>query len=148
MPTIVGILIFISRINTTSEVSKTRKIYIFQHFSIYEELKFNAQLSCVEYEKSLITSGPEVVYFHIGWIIISVVDFLNTGHNPMDLAQSWADPRVLSCVQSKWETLPPVGQGKGKGGKGGKKGGDKPKRPQSVPPGDGSANPPGTAKVS
>ena len=64
----------------------------------------------------------------------------------MDLAQSWADPRVLSCVQTKWETLPPVGQGKGKGGKGGKKGGAA-KRPQSVPPGDGSAVPPGTAKV-
>ena len=66
----------------------------------------------------------------------------------MDLAQSWADPRVLSCVQTKWDTLPPVGQGKGKGkgGKGGKGGG---KRPQSVPPGDGAASaPPGTARVS
>ena len=67
----------------------------------------------------------------------------------MDLAQSWADPRVLSCVQTKWDTLPPVGQGKGKGGKGGKKGGgDKTKRPQSVPLGEGAGAPPGTAKVS
>ena len=62
----------------------------------------------------------------------------------MDLAQSWADPRVLHCVQTKWDTLPPVGGGKGKGkGKGGKA---PAKRPQSVPPGDGPA-PPGTAKV-
>jgi hypothetical protein len=70
--------------------------------------------------------------------------FYYTGHNPCDIAQSWADPRVLQCVQTKWESLPPVG-GKGKGGKG--KGGKATpaKRPQSVPAGDG---PPGTARVS
>ena len=66
----------------------------------------------------------------------------------MDLAQSWADPRVLSCVQTKWETLPPVGQGKGKGGKGGGKGKGGAKRPQSVPPGEAGSVPPGTARVS
>ena len=51
MPSIDGILTFISRINTTSESFKTKKnhkfsikIIIFQHFSIYE-VKFHAQLS-------------------------------------------------------------------------------------------------------
>ena len=45
MPTIVGILTFISRINT-SENSKTRKKN--QHFSFYEKLKFYAQFSFYE----------------------------------------------------------------------------------------------------
>ena len=45
MPTIVGILSFISMINTPSESLKTRKVFIFQHFSFYEQLKFYAQLS-------------------------------------------------------------------------------------------------------
>ena len=45
MPTIVGILTFISRINTSSESLKAKKIYIFQHFCFYEQLKFCAQLS-------------------------------------------------------------------------------------------------------
>ena len=45
MPTIVGILTFISRINTLSERLKARNIYIFQNFSFYEQLKFHAQLS-------------------------------------------------------------------------------------------------------
>ena len=36
MPTIVGILTFISMIDTTSESLKTEK-FIFQHFSFYEE---------------------------------------------------------------------------------------------------------------
>ena len=45
MPTIVGILTFISRINTTSESLKARIIYIFHHFNLNEQLKFNAQLS-------------------------------------------------------------------------------------------------------
>ena len=41
MPTIVGILTFISMINTTSESLKARKVFIFQRF----KLKFRAQLS-------------------------------------------------------------------------------------------------------
>ena len=45
MPTIVGILIFISMINTTSESLKERKIYIFLHFSFHKQLKFHAQLN-------------------------------------------------------------------------------------------------------
>ena len=38
MPTIVGILKYISMINTLSESLKARKICIFQHFSFYEQL--------------------------------------------------------------------------------------------------------------
>ena len=45
MPTIVGILTFISRINTVSESFKARTIFIFSHFAFYEQLKFHAQLS-------------------------------------------------------------------------------------------------------
>ena len=45
MPTIVGILIFMSKINTTSEHLKARKVLIFEHLRFYEHLKFHAQLS-------------------------------------------------------------------------------------------------------
>ena len=45
MPTIVGILTFINRINTTFESFKVRKFFIFHHFSFYEQLKFHALLS-------------------------------------------------------------------------------------------------------
>ena len=46
MPTIVGILAFISMINTTSESLKARKVlFIFHHFSFYEQLKFHTELS-------------------------------------------------------------------------------------------------------
>ena len=62
MSTIVGILTFISRINTISDGSKTRKQETFHHFSFYE-LKFHAQLSCVEFEKSLMTSGLKLPTF-------------------------------------------------------------------------------------
>ena len=44
MPTIVGILTFISRIRTSSERLKAWNNYIFQHLSFYEQLKFHAQL--------------------------------------------------------------------------------------------------------
>ena len=43
MPTIVGILKFISKINTTYESFKARQILIFQHFSYYKHVKFYAQ---------------------------------------------------------------------------------------------------------
>ena len=45
MPTIVGILTFISMINTTSERLKARNFVICRYFSFYEQLKFRAQLS-------------------------------------------------------------------------------------------------------
>ena len=44
MPTIVGILTFISKINTTSETLQAEKFFR-QYFSFYEHLKFSAQFS-------------------------------------------------------------------------------------------------------
>ena len=45
MPTIVGISTFISMINATYDSLKASKVFICQHFSFYEQLKFHAQLS-------------------------------------------------------------------------------------------------------
>ena len=45
MSTIVGILTFISMINTTSERLKAINFFICRYFSHYEQLKFRAQLS-------------------------------------------------------------------------------------------------------
>ena len=45
MPTIVGILTFISMINTTSEGLKARNFFICGYFSVYEQLTVHAQLS-------------------------------------------------------------------------------------------------------
>ena len=45
MPTIVGIVTFISMITTTSERLKARYFFICHYFSFYEQLKFRAQLS-------------------------------------------------------------------------------------------------------
>ena len=44
-PTIVDILTFISMINTTSERLQARNCVICWYFSVYEQLKFRAQLS-------------------------------------------------------------------------------------------------------
>ena len=41
----VGILTFISMINTSNDSLKERNTYLFQHFSFYEQLKFYAQFS-------------------------------------------------------------------------------------------------------
>ena len=40
----VGIVTFISMINAMSENLNARKVFIFQHFSVYEQLKFHIQL--------------------------------------------------------------------------------------------------------
>ena len=45
MPTIVGILTFISMINTTSERFKAGNFFICRYFRFYEQLKFRAKLS-------------------------------------------------------------------------------------------------------
>ena len=44
MPTIVGILTFTSRINTTSRRLKARNFFICWHLVCIEQLKFHAQL--------------------------------------------------------------------------------------------------------
>ena len=44
MTTIVGILIFISRINTSECFKQENKLF-FQHLTFYEQLKFHVQLS-------------------------------------------------------------------------------------------------------
>ena len=47
MPTIIGILTFISMINiknSTSECLKARIVFIFQHFTFSEQVKFHVQL--------------------------------------------------------------------------------------------------------
>ena len=56
MPTIVGILTFISMINTTSVRLKARNFFFCLHFSFFEQLKFRAQLSWAW--KKFITSRP------------------------------------------------------------------------------------------
>ena len=53
MSTIVGILTFISRINTTSEFFKQKKVVTFQYFTFYEQLKaveisYSAELSMIK----------------------------------------------------------------------------------------------------
>ena len=45
MPTIVGILILMSKINTTSENLKAKKVFSFKYFRFYEHLKYHAKLS-------------------------------------------------------------------------------------------------------
>ena len=45
MPTIAGILTFISMINTTSERLKAKNFFICRYFSFYEQFKYCAQLS-------------------------------------------------------------------------------------------------------
>ena len=45
MPTIYGILTFISMINTTDRRLKARNFFICRHFSFYEQLQFRAPLS-------------------------------------------------------------------------------------------------------
>ena len=56
MPTIVVILTFIIMTNTSPGSLKAREVFIFQHFSPYEQLKPHAQL--IEHEKSSTTLGP------------------------------------------------------------------------------------------
>ena len=76
MPTIVvGILTFISMINTTLNSLKAIEVFIFRHFSFYEQLNF--VLSRVEHGKRFITSGPARLNYHNGINFWSNVLFSN-----------------------------------------------------------------------
>ena len=53
MPTIVGILTFINRIDIPSECFKLDKLVIFQYFSFYEQSKFCALTAELRMKKVL-----------------------------------------------------------------------------------------------
>ena len=79
MPTIVGILASItcSRTDTTFESSNTRKIFISQHFVIYERLKFQVQLSM---KKVSITLGLDEAceeWINANLIVLYPIPFYN-----------------------------------------------------------------------
>ena len=59
MPTIVGILTFISMINTAFEWFKVLETFILQRFSFYEQLKCSTELSM----KKFITSATAIGTF-------------------------------------------------------------------------------------
>ena len=63
MPTLVGILTFISMINTTSKILKARTVFIFQYFVFMSS--WNFMLSRAEHEKSFITLGPDFVLYFV-----------------------------------------------------------------------------------
>ena len=63
MPTIVGILTFTSMINTTSERLKARNFFICRYFSVYEQVKFRAQMSGAW--KRFYNLGANLNLFHI-----------------------------------------------------------------------------------
>ena len=57
MPTIVGILTFISMIDTRSENLKARKVLIFQRFSFCEQLKFKNTVYSTNKVKEILFDG-------------------------------------------------------------------------------------------
>ena len=59
MPTVVGILTFMSRINATSESIEQWNIFIFQYCILVFMSSWNFKLIWVEHEKSFITMRPD-----------------------------------------------------------------------------------------
>ena len=69
MPTSVGILIFISMINTTSERFKARNFFICQYFSCCFLTSYNFMLSWVEHKKVLKPRG-QITWPHEEYLFI------------------------------------------------------------------------------
>ena len=63
MQTIIGILTFISMINTASQRLKAKNFFICRYFSLYEQLKFRAQFSWAW--KKFYNLGAGLNYFTI-----------------------------------------------------------------------------------
>ena len=57
MPTVVGILTCISRINTTTESLKARKVFSFQHYSFLCAFEMSCSVE-LRMKINFITSGP------------------------------------------------------------------------------------------
>ena len=101
MPTIVGILTFISMINTTSERLKERNFFICQYFSFYEQLKRCAQL--IWAWTSFITSGPGPPLFpelNIFMVLTISLSDISTSNSANMICISDLRKRSLKCKMS------------------------------------------------
>ena len=108
MPTIVGILTFISVINTTYERLKAINFFVCWYFSFM--CSWNFVLSWVEHEK-FITSGPghvfwcfSFVFFYPGHQCISQRDALSTLEKQLLLrgptaSQGWSVPSISKEIK-------------------------------------------------
>ena len=122
MPTIiiVGILTFISKINTTSERLKERYFFICRYFSFYEQVEFRAQLCCawkVLYLRVQVVlipvggvSGYGACHFHYGLVefyffLFSIMINMQTSfkqlgfRSNMTLCQAWSRSMLFPKVQ-------------------------------------------------
>ena len=91
MPTIVGILKFIGIINTISESLKAGKVFIFQYFGFYGQLKVHAQLSCPLKQFNILKDSSP------GHVVQSVTCLATD-------ASLTADPGVASSIQARSHT--------------------------------------------
>ena len=98
MPKNVGILTFMSMINTIYEGLKARDIFICRYFSFFEQLKFRAQLSWAR-KKSFITSGPDLprADHHTVHVVVSIQVCLSS-LSPAHLHSP--DYTVLVCARA------------------------------------------------
>ena len=109
MPTIVGILTFMSRKNSLLHLSEHEKCWISWYFHTYEYLNF--MLNWVEHEKSFITSGPGVWCMKdritiwrypdlhtIAWSPVFLYQPINAHYTVFNAPKTWLIDRVLiSC---------------------------------------------------
>ena len=69
MPTLVGILTFIRKINTTSERLRGRNFFICRYLSFYEHLKFHAQLSWAWKKLFYLGAWSAIVLYECQWYL-------------------------------------------------------------------------------
>ena len=67
MPTNVDILAFIRMINTTCENFRARKVFIFQHLSFNEQLKFHTKYMIME------TKGEHFSYLLLPLVVVNIM---------------------------------------------------------------------------
>ena len=95
MPTIVGILTFISRINT-SEIFKGRKVSIFQHFSFYEvELPCLVEINMKNFLQPL---GQNLVDFHLPSTRIYITENQNCPICKYQIKQIYRKVSLIICL--------------------------------------------------
>ena len=95
MPTIVGNLTFISRINT-SEIFKGRKVSIFQHFSFYE-----VELPClveINMKTVLQPLGQDLLDFHLPSTRIYITENQNCPICKYQIQQIYRKVPLIICL--------------------------------------------------
>ena len=105
MPTIFGILTFISRLNTSSESLKARNIYILQHFCFWVEILCSVKLSMKKGARLMLILARVSDPWPLGSLVVKKIESTKHFYFHLKSLNFWQKNSVLKIYGRRFSGL-------------------------------------------